>query len=574
MSTGRVRPSQAPTTHFATQKTQPEQNKISQDETEIFGTVKVVKDTYGFVEVDATEEQCLLIPSKCRDWDGELPPVGARVVFQVEPAARGRSRRLATHVRERGKLGKHGTRSARHEEEKKSRSGYEKRIRLEERSTASKDSKDTWSERDNWDNFEWRDIEPSRTFRGTMDEDCGNYGFIREDAKDGEEPQRIFVLPYSCPDSRLPPLGSRVEYSIVTDPKTGKERAEDVIPEGTGDDRPQSGWNPVPGEVYCGTVCKEAPRFCFVRHDDSSEELFLHPSDWLGFKFKLPPLGTRVKFSVDPPRRGPRKMAVNVDFEVDPREADSEVFKGVIVKNYGNYGFIKDGEEKVFLLPSSCRGREIFNEGTRVTYRKTIGKRDGKLQASDVDVDSDRRSRPETEKEQKGPQPANGLRGVLTSVKDSYGFIQVDEGKDIFVHCHRFPGHEIPKEGTELQFDSIRDGDKLAATNVTILSSYNARIPGHSESSEPPASSKEDRAEEREALPHLPRKARSYKDSYKSPEVAILWKRFCDENAQGQYDVQEHSGLFLRQFLEAVLPEDVSDAPPAKRQRTWDRRPW
>ena len=556
MSTVRVRPSQAPKTQL-TPKTQSEQNKIFEDE--IFaGTVKFVKDTYGFVEVDETEEEVLLIPSKCR---GELPRLGARVLFQVEAAQPGRSRRLATHVRpEHPEPGKPGKPRRQREKSRSGRSGYGS-IRLEERSTASKDSKDTWSERDNWDSFEWRDIEPSRTFRGTMEKDCGQFGFIRQDAKDGEEPQQIFVLPYSCTDSRLPPVGCRVEYSNVTDPKTGKTRAEDVIPEGTGDDRP-SGWNPVPGEVYYGTICREKKCFCFVRHDDSSEELFLLPSDCVGFNFKLPSLGTRVKFSVDPPRFGPRRMAVDVGPEVDPRE-DAEVFKGVIVKNMGNYGFIKDGKEKVFLLPSSCRGREIFNEGTRVTYRKTIGKRDGKLQASDVDEDFD----PETE-EQKEPQPANGLRGVLTTVKDSYGFIKVDGGKDIFLHVSQCPGHEIPEVGTELQFDSIHDGDKLAATNVTILSrsSYWPRIPEHSES-EPPAS-QEDRAEERA---DLPRKAR-YRNSYKSPELAILWKKFCDEHAQGQYDVQEHSGLFLRQFLEAVLPEDVSDAPLAKRQRTWDSK--
>ena len=552
MSTVRVRPSQAPKTELS-QKTQSEQNKIFEEE--IFaGTVKLVKDTYAFVEVDETEEEVVVIPSKCRD-QGRLPRHGARVLFQVEAAQPGRSRRLATHVRYEGrpgKPGKHGTHEKEETSGRSGRSGYETRIRLQERSTAAKDSKDTWSERDNWDSSEWRDIEPSRTFRGTMDQDFEHYGFISQDAKDGEERQSIFVLPFSCPDSRLPPLESRVEYSIVRDPKTGKPRAEDVIPEGTGDDRPHSGWNPVPGEVYCGTICKETRRFCFVRHDDSSEELFLLPSDCVGFDSKLPPLGTRVKFSVEPPRSGPRRMAVNVGPEVDP-EDDSEVFKGTIEKNKGNYGFIKDGKEKIFLLPSSCRGREIFSVGTPVTYRKTIGKRDRKLQASDVDVDSDPWSRPETE-EPKEPQPANGLRGVLTTVKDSYGFIEVDGGKDIFLHVSRCPGREIPEVGTELQFDSIHDGDKLAATNVTILSS------------EPPASSTEDRdrGEERAALP---RKARSYKNSYKSPDVAILWKRFCDEFAQGQYDVQEHSGLFLRQFLEAVLP-DVSDAPPAKRQRT------
>ena len=525
----RVRPSQAPKTQFNTRVAEAEQAKKDT----FSGCVTTVKDTFAFAECDETGEDLLILPSQCRDWKGQLPRVGTRILFGVEPSnARGHGRR-ATDVRH--EPGRHRNDAWSHENEKQS------------------------EQKDQWNSYDW----PSdRIFKGTMDLDKGDYGFIELDGENGPK-QRMFVLPWSCPNSVLPPVGSRVEFSIVTDSKSGKPRAEDVIPEGTRNKYRSNSWSPQAGELCYGTFVKDAGKFGFIRHDDSSEEVFLHPSKCVGFDGKLPALGTRVKFKVeaDADTRGPSKLAC----DVYPEDAETkhEWLKGVVTKNCGNFGFINEGEDKIFVLPSCCRGREIFEVGTHVSYRKAVGK-DGKVRAEDVDEDFGHWN--EQFEAEKAENTENRLRGVLTTAKDSFGFIRVEgDGKvpDVFLHISQCPDRELPPEGTKLEFDTCKDRDdraKLVATNVSILST--PREPP--EPREAPREAQEPMATREDRAALIPRRARSYK----SPEVAILWKRYCDEHAQGQYDFQEHSAFFLRQFLQDVLPEDVADAPPSKRQRT------
>eukprot|EP00931_Biecheleriopsis_adriatica_P054271 TRINITY_DN31918_c0_g1_i1.p1 TRINITY_DN31918_c0_g1~~TRINITY_DN31918_c0_g1_i1.p1 ORF type:complete len:739 (+),score=119.37 TRINITY_DN31918_c0_g1_i1:27-2219(+) len=132
------------------------------------GTFVKDKVKFGFIRADGYDEQVFVLPSECEGFGGQLPLVGTRVTFTLLEK-RGNEKFRASTV---------------HPEDP---------------------------------------MQADERFSGTMDKDCGHYGFIKQD--DGES---LFVLPQSCRDfdGRLPSSGTRVMYSVVT-AKTGR-RADDV----------------------------------------------------------------------------------------------------------------------------------------------------------------------------------------------------------------------------------------------------------------------------------------------------------------------------------------------------------
>lgn len=139
------------------------------------GTMARKQGSFGFIQQDNGDEDMFVMPVSCDDIGG-LPPIGTRLSYDiVNDSKTGRPR--AENV------------------------GLEVAVLL-----------------DSGEVTEW----PS----GTMARSSGTFGFIKQDS--GEDD--MFLLPQMCEalGNALPEIGTRLVYSIGTDPKTGRPRAENV----------------------------------------------------------------------------------------------------------------------------------------------------------------------------------------------------------------------------------------------------------------------------------------------------------------------------------------------------------
>lgn len=69
---------------------------------------------------------------------------------------------------------------------------------------------------------------PGAVLRGTMLSDNGKFGFIKQDDSD----VNMFIMPGCCQafGTGLPPIGTRLQYTVCTDPKTGRARVDVANP--------------------------------------------------------------------------------------------------------------------------------------------------------------------------------------------------------------------------------------------------------------------------------------------------------------------------------------------------------
>ena len=159
--------------------------------------------------------------------------------------------------------------------------------------------------------------EESATYTGTFVSDKGQYGFIKQDTQNEDVlAERIFVLPFSCPEGKLPTEGSRVEYKMVMDPKTKRPRAEDVVLEGAA--------------VQSSPAVEVGDEF-----DSPSDH-----RDWYR------------------PEEKPSSCS----------RRDLSILEGSLVDSKGNYGFVKTEDEEIFVHETHCPGRKMPEVGTRLRF--------------------------------------------------------------------------------------------------------------------------------------------------------------------------------------------------------------
>lgn len=231
-------------------------------------------------------------------------------------------------------------------------------------------------------------------FAGTVVKSCGQFGFISQDTQDGTE-VRMFVLPRAC-GGQIPPVGTRVTYTVVEDAKTGRPRAEEVMVLAPPSPTAAS---PAPQPMYgkggmgkmdtmdmwmSGTISQVQPTYGFIQPDDGQDRMFVLPGSCTSCGEGIPPVGTRVLYRVVADMKTGKPRAEDVNLEAEDWASEKA---GSIMECGERYGFIlEDTGEKMFLMPAACSafGSVIPPEGTRVTFRVVPHRKTGRLRAEDV----------------------------------------------------------------------------------------------------------------------------------------------------------------------------------------------
>lgn len=174
----------------------------------------------------------------------------------------------------------------------------------------------------------------------------GNFGFIKQDEPGAPD---MFCIPQACQafGREMPPLGTKVRYTIVNDAKTGRPRADNVTPADGGMMQQNNQWN-------MGGMMPQRPAEPHIGAD----------------AFQA---GGNVDMSAI--------AAVNAAAAEYSGGASSEYRKtGMIAQVRDNFGFIKQdsGEGDMFVLPP------VPPQGTRVTYEITVDPKTGRPRAENV----------------------------------------------------------------------------------------------------------------------------------------------------------------------------------------------
>jgi len=271
---------------------------------------------------------------------------------------------------------------------------------------------------------------------GSITRDSGKFGFIAQDAGG----DNMFVVPSSATvfGNVIPPIGTRVTYTVTTDMKTGRPRAEDVQPEdaqgfagcgyGAGPGKGSSGYIPRSGYEWSG-----AP----VHMGDGKGGAYGPACSSMGKGGPVVPYGMQKgsKSFGGYQQPAPNMMGMRLT--------------GAMHADNGKFGFIQQdsGLENMFVMPSSCPafGGAFPPQGTRVSYGVVLDGKTGKPRAEDVQ-----------------PEQPGAVSGTMLVDSGKFGFIQQDSGEDnMFIMptaCAMFcEAGRLPPIGTRLMYQVVMD---------------------------------------------------------------------------------------------------------------------
>lgn len=254
---------------------------------------------------------------------------------------------------------------------------------------------------------------------GTVVKINGTFGFIHQDSGEAD----MFVMPASCMafGGQLPPVGSRVRYTVVADEKTGRPRADGVEPTGEQAEEASAAWAPEAGHLgpraqqpYFPAGGGPAPRparpgAARPPGPGGGPQSFFrlqagHPAPAaLAGPYQPAPsrphyaAGGAGGFAAGGPQHWPPHSGAWPSSPGHGRpmhrggcwQQRGGRLTGTVLKISGNFGFIQQdsGEADMFVMPAACSAfaSEIPPVGTRVNYVIVIDGKTGRPRADAVE---------------------------------------------------------------------------------------------------------------------------------------------------------------------------------------------
>jgi len=319
-------------------------------------------------------------------------------------------------------------------------------------------------------------------FGGIMQKNNGRFGFIKQD---NGEPD-MFVMPFGCDGGLIPPDGVRVVYTITTDEKTGRPRAENVLFEDTSLSAPPvsrgiSAMGNGYGAARPGRAKAIGNSLC-VKWQSVSRGSESGMRSNVGMRSQPYTTPTNPNPNATPNAHsqnqfgqhfgGPQPFSQH-QIGQDPSGAmQGELRSGTMFKDQGGFGFIKQDDDgtDMFIMPAACSafGGALPAVGARLQYYVVNDSKTGRPRAEaacPLSEGQDSGAAQPFAQNQFGQDPRATMPGELrvgSMLRDqgAFGFIMQDgDEQDMFIlpaACGAFGG-VLPALGARVQYYVVTD---------------------------------------------------------------------------------------------------------------------